>query len=146
VATDDRVDGLAILRATRTILLIDYPGRVVPDTLARAGFDVVAHEGPGPDEYRRYTAHPDTGDVTRSEGGPAPGHADLVFSYRPVAELPGIVEEARRIGATAVWLHQDGANGDELPESRQIVADAGLVSIAEPFILDAVSSLRSPSP
>ena len=137
-------DPLAILRATRSVLLIDYPGRIVPDTLTRAGFDVVAHEGPGPDEYRRYSVG-DDGSVERTEGGPAPEHADLVFSYRPIDELPPIVEEAKRIGARAVWLHVDGTD-DDVSESRRIVEQAGLVAVSEPFILDAVSSLGPSSP
>ena len=135
---------IAILRETTSMLLIDYPGRRVPDTLTRAGFDVVAHEGPGPDEYRRYSVGHD-GEIHRTEGGPAPEHADLVFSYRPVDEIPGIVEEAKRIGAKAVWLHVDGTD-DELSESRRIVEAAGLIAVTEPFILDAVSSLGESSP
>jgi hypothetical protein len=47
-------DRRSLLESMRTILLIDYPGRVVPETLARAGFDVRTHEGPGPMEYGSY--------------------------------------------------------------------------------------------
>ena len=138
-------DPIAILRETTSVLLIDYPGRIVPDTLTKAGFDVIAHEGPGPEEYRRYSVG-DDGEVRRTDGGPAPEHADLVFSYRPLDELPPIVEEAKRIGAKAVWLHRDGANDDEVSESRRIVDAAGLIAVSEPFILDAVSSLGESSP
>jgi len=38
----------------RIAILLNRPipgPRIVPDTLARAGFDVTAHEGPGPEEY-----------------------------------------------------------------------------------------------
>ena len=138
-------DPIEILRATTSVLLIDYPGRIVPDTLARAGFDVVAHEGPGPLEYRHYRVG-DDGEIVRSDGGPAPDHADLVFEYRPIDELPPIIDEAKRIGATAVWIHDDGTNADEVAESRRLVREAGLPAVTEPFILDAVSSLRPPTP
>jgi hypothetical protein len=43
-----------VLQETKSILLIDYPGRVVPDSRARAGFVVTAHEGPGALEYCHY--------------------------------------------------------------------------------------------
>lgn len=36
-----RVD--EILRATQSVLVVDWPSRDVPDTLARAGYDVHVH-------------------------------------------------------------------------------------------------------
>src|SRR5687768_1676052 len=96
-------DYLEVLRTTKSILLIDYPGRIVPDSLARAGYAVVAHEGPGPLEYLTYGVA--SGEITKGEGGPVPEHADLVFSHRPIDELPPIAGQAARVGARAVWTH-----------------------------------------
>ena len=38
-------DGARLLAEAVTILLIDWPSRDVPDTLARHGFTVVSHPG-----------------------------------------------------------------------------------------------------
>jgi predicted CoA-binding protein len=142
-----------ILRSVKRILLIDYPGRVVPDSLARAGYSVVAHEGPGPLEYYSYLV--EDGEVVRSEAGPAPEHVDLVHSYRPADELPPIVEEARRLGASAVWtLSGRNENGevdhrscwvseDERAKSRGMIEAAGMIHIDRPFILDAIAESDS---
>ena len=130
-------DVRTLLAETRTILLIDYPGRVVPETLARAGFDVRTHEGPGPMEYGSYVVEGDS--VVQGPRGAAPEHVDLVLSHRPVAELPGIVEEAARLGAKAVWFTPE-ARGDG---ARELVEAAGLAYIDEPPLLDAVADLPS---
>jgi predicted CoA-binding protein len=129
-------DHLHLLETARTILLIDYPGRIVPETLARAGYEVVTHEGPGPMDYGSYAVA--GSEVVPGPRGPAPEHADLVCSHRPVAELPGIVEEAVRIGATAVWVTAEAA-GDE---ARSIVEAAGLAYVGDPPILDALEELQ----
>ena len=129
-------DHRTLLESTRSILLIDYPGRVVPEGLARAGFEVLTHEGPGELEYGSYAVEGD--EVVQGPRGPAPEHADLVFSHRPVDELPAIVEEAARIGARAVWVTEEAAG----EEARSIVEAAGLAYVGEPpAILDAVAEL-----
>jgi predicted CoA-binding protein len=128
-----------VLQQTTRILLIDYPGRIVPDTLARTGFDVTAHEGPGPAEYYRYSVN--GGQVDKSVGGTAPTAVDLVFSHRPLDELGPIIEEAIRLGANAFWQHE-GFTTDERHQAEAIVTSAGLVYIDAPYILDAVAELR----
>ena len=145
------MDHQALLESTQSILLIDYPGRIVPDTLTRAGYIVVAHEGPGPNEYVAYSLDAN-GEIARGAPGPAPDQADLVFSHRPVDELPEIAEEAARIGARAVWMHSglasDGSPDprgcwlppDDRSQARRLVEAAGLAYLDEPFILDAVAA------
>lgn len=71
--------------------------------------------------------------------GPAPEHADLVFCHRPVDEMPGIIEEAVRIGARAVWVTDEVA----CDEARRLVEAAGLAYVDAPPILDAVADLRT---
>lgn len=132
------MDYREVLRATASILLIDYPGRIVPDTLARRGFDVTAHEGPGPEEYHRYRLAGD--EIVKGEGSGAPAAVDLVFSHRPLDELGPIVAEAQRLGAIALWQH-DGYTPDERRQAESMVTTAGLVYVDAPFILDAVAEV-----
>jgi len=137
-----------ILRQARTVLVIDWPSRDVPDTLARAGFTVVVHGGPGPEDYS-------VQDVVDGEGvprplGAAPRHADLVYSYRPIGELPGTASSARKMGATALWRQSGLASSkasdpkgcwvaeSESQQARQIVESAGLEYPERPYIADAV--------
>jgi len=108
----------------------------VPDTLARAGFAVTAHGGPGPEDYYSYEFDGTT--VAERRTGRRPQHADIVFSYRPLEELPGILESAIAIGANVLWFQDDGsANGAAIASAEDRVLRAGLTWIASP-ILDAI--------
>lgn len=139
-----------LLDEARTVLLIDWPDRDVPDSLARSGYSVVSHDGPGPDEFNAYEIEGD-GIRVRHVGRP-PQQADLVYSHRPIDELPEIVETARSVGAKAVWIQsgRDDAGGKDprgcwLPEeesarARSIVEAAGLDYVDAPYIADAVRS------
>ena len=129
-----------VLQGTERILLIDYPGRVVPESLALAGFDVTAHEGPGPEEYYRYTLNGE--EIVKSAGGGPPAAVDLVFSHRPLDELEPIVEEAVRLGSRALWQHE-GYTPDEGRAAEALATAAGLIYIDRPYILDAVAEVRS---
>jgi predicted CoA-binding protein len=94
-----------VLDHVDTILMVDWRSRDVPDTLARAGFSVVVHGGPGPEDYSAYER--ENGAVVVRPLGVAPEHGDLVYTHRPIDELPGIVSTAQAIGARTVW-HQSG--------------------------------------
>jgi predicted CoA-binding protein len=114
------------------VLLVDYPSREVPETLARAGYAVFAHGGPGPEDYFAFDvqgAH-----IIERRIGQSVRQADLVYVHRPVEELAAIVQDARRAGAKAVWCE----TGSE--RARQIVEDAGLVYVDEPSIVDVARS------
>ena len=134
-----------VLSETKSVLLIDWPTRDVPDTLARAGLVVVSNDGP--DEYNAYEVDGD--EVLLRSVGRLPEHADLVYTHRPIDELPEIVDTARSVGAHAVWIQsgrdETGAkdprgcwlpHGD-LERAREIVEAAGLTFISEPYIADA---------
>jgi len=140
-----------ILRSADSIVLVDWPSRDVPEALTRAGYMVFVKGGPGPGDYSAYELR--DGDVVARPVGAPPGHADLVYSYRPVGELPEIVAIARQAGATAVW-HQSGLSGAGAPdprgcwmpapaslEARTIVEAAGLAYLEAPYIADAVRRL-----
>jgi predicted CoA-binding protein len=132
-------------------LVVDWPTKDVPETLALAGFEVVVASGPEPDNYSAYELH--DGEVVIRHVGRAPEHADLVYSHRPLDELPGIVAAARKIGAKAVWcqscLTKSGAQDpkgcwvseDSSREARRIVEAAGLAYVEETYIADAVRRL-----
>ena len=47
-------DQVLVLRSARTVLLIDFPSRDVPDALAHAGLSVMAQGGPGPQDFFSY--------------------------------------------------------------------------------------------
>jgi predicted CoA-binding protein len=131
-------------------VVVDWPTKDVPETLARAGYTVLVKGGPEPDSYSAYEVQGT--EVVSRRTGEAPAAADLVYSYRPVGELPGIVAMARELGADAVWL-QSGLAGDgtKTPdgcwmdqatsrEARAIVESAGLTYVEAPYIADAVRS------
>ncbi|HJV09129.1 MAG TPA: CoA-binding protein [Acidimicrobiales bacterium] len=140
-----------VLARARSILVIDWPTREVPETLARAGYEVVVHGGPGPEDYVAYEVA--GGEVVERRVGQAPAHADLVWTYRPLAELPEIVELAQAAGATTVWVHS-GLAGEgvkdpagcwlpaaEAAAARTTVEAAGLEYLDQPWIVDAVREL-----
>ncbi|MDQ6615240.1 MAG: CoA-binding protein [Actinomycetota bacterium] len=137
-----------VLATTTSVLLVDWPSRDVPDTLARAGWTVFVKGGPQPDNYSAYQMEGDEV-VSRPVGHP-PEQADLVYSHRPLNELPGIVARARQLGARAVW-HQSGRSeagskdprGCWVPEAeseqaRTLVEAAGLHYFESPYLADAV--------
>jgi predicted CoA-binding protein len=144
-----------ILREAGTILIVDWPTRDVPDTLARAGYTVLVKGGPEPDNYWIYEVQ--DGEVASRRTGQAPAAADLVYSYRPVGELPGIVAMALLLGAGAVWLQSGVASdGTKAPdgcwmgqaasrEARAIVESAGLRYVESPYIADEARRLGSRS-
>lgn len=126
-----------LLQAANTILLIDWPTLDVPETLAHAGYTVVASEGPGPEDYNAYAVE-DGAVVARHVGSP-PNQAEVVYSHRPTDELPMIVELAKQVGACAVWCETGSA------EARRIVESAGLTYVDDPPIVDAVRAAGSGS-
>ena len=143
-------DVMRLLRETKTVLLVDWPSREVPDTLARRGMTVISDEGPG-----KYIAYELEGDVVRSRDvGRLPERADLVYAHRPIDELPEIVDAAKSTGAKAVWIQsgRDEAGGkdprgcwlapEESSKARGIVEGAGLTYIEAPYIADAVREFR----
>jgi len=130
------------LAGVRSVVLIDWPSRDVPDTLARSGLAVVSNDGP--DEYNAYELVGDEVRVRKVDG--LPKRADLVYTHRPIDELPEIVEAAKTVSATAVWI-QSGrdATGAKDPRgcwfsrqdsdrARGIVEGAGLRYIEGPYI------------
>jgi predicted CoA-binding protein len=137
-----------VLATASSVVIVDWPSKDVPETLARAGWAVFVKGGPQPDNYTAYQAAGD--DVVSRPAGAAPVHADLVYSHRPLSELPGIVELAQALGAGAVWVQSGRSEtGDKDPKgcwvpeadsraARSLVESAGLRYLEAPYIADAV--------
>jgi predicted CoA-binding protein len=119
-------DAADVLKRTESILLIDWPSRDVPDTLARAGFRVTSQEGPGVEDYNAYELIGD--EVVIRNLGAEPDHADLVYIHRPFDELADILEIAKRLGARAIWS-EAGPDTPGADRARQLVESAGLTYI-----------------
>ncbi len=119
-----------LLATATSILLIDWPSRDVPDTLARYGYRVVASDGPRDDEFNAYVLVDGQVSVQRLDAQPV--MVDIVYAHRPQAELERIVEQARALNARAVWL-QSGST-----QAREIVERAGLMYFDSPYLPDAV--------
>jgi|SRR5215468_6539644 len=142
------MDWKELLRDVTTVLVIDWPSRDVPETLARAGFEVVVRSGAGPDDYSVYELD-STGAVTRRKGC-APEKADLVYAHRPASELPAIIATAKTIHAKAIWM-QSGLSAagcrdpsgcwipdEEYQQVVELFRSAGIRYFQEPYIADAV--------
>jgi predicted CoA-binding protein len=144
-------DAERALAAASTILLVDWPSRDVPGTLASSGLAVIADEGPG--NYRGYDVH--GGAVRVRTLAHAPERADIVYAHRPVDELPEIVQTAKQLGATTVWIQSGCDSGgrkeptgcwlapDDSRRAREIVEGAGLRYVDAPYIADVARSTRS---
>jgi predicted CoA-binding protein len=139
--------------AVKTILVVDWPSREVPEGLARAGFQVVVHGGPGPEDYSAYELR--NGQVVARWVGRPPEHAELIYSYRPLSELPGILAMAKSLQAKTVWT-QSGVTAEgakdpkgcwvpepELRAARSLVESAGLHYFSEPYIGDVVHQVQA---
>jgi predicted CoA-binding protein len=142
-----------LLRSVQTILVIDWPSRDVPESLARAGFQVVVKGGPGPQDYSAFEL--DNGEIVVRRTGRAPEQADLIYTHRPLNELPVIVATAKNLGAKAIWT-QSGLSAEgvkdpagcwlpaaDLESAGTLVGSAGLQHLASPYIADVA---RQPLP
>jgi PhnB protein len=144
-------DAEGFLRAARSVLVVDWPSRDVPDTLARAGYTVIVKSGPGPDDYAVQELH--LGRVLARELGRAPERADLVYAHRPLEELPAIVALAQETGAKAVWRQSGLASAgtpnprgcwvsdEESRRARDLLESTDLGYVDDLYIADVVRGL-----
>ena len=122
--------------------------------LTRAGFRVFVHGGPGPEDYSVYELNGSEIVSRRTECRPE--QADLVYSYRPLAELAQTINEAKAVGAKTVWM-QSGVSSDrrddpkacwmaeeELRSVESHVKAAELNLITQPYIADVARAILHP--
>lgn len=120
-----------VLTHSKTVVAIDWPSQDVPTTLAAAGYRTFSHEGPGDEAWYLYEGE------KRTHSTP-PEAADLVYTYRPVDELPDIVEFAQQLGAHAIWFEEGRRDAEQALAARAIVEAAGLTYLDDPYIVDAL--------
>jgi len=146
------VNAKGILKSAETVLVIDWPSKEVPELLARAGLNAVVRGGPGPEDYSSYEVK--SGEIVVRRTGCPPKRADLIYSYRPLSELPGIIATAKELGAKTIW-YQSGVTAtggkdpkgcwvaeEELTLARNLVEAAGLHFITKPYIGHAAQKIR----
>lgn len=149
------MDAKQALKNTRAILLIDWPNKNVLETLTRVGFSVFVHGGPGPEEYSVYELK--GGEIIFRRSGRRPDHADLVYSYRPVAELAQTVDEAQTVDAKILSVQSGiSSNGGRTDAKAFWMTDehmrcaqgqveaAGWELITQPYIGDLVRENSGP--
>jgi predicted CoA-binding protein len=136
-----------VLAETKSVLVIDWPSRDVPGSLAFAGFTVFVKGGPGPADYAVWGL--EGGEPVSRQLGREPARVDLVYCHRPFGELPGIVALAGRLGARALWWQTGLTSGggkdpsgcwvppEESRQARELAAAAGLAYIDDVYIADA---------
>lgn len=127
-----------------SVLVIDWPSRDVPESLARAGLSVIVRNGPLPQDFAVYEMS--AGEIVVCRSKSPPGQVDLVYAFRPPAELPGIIATARELGAKAIWIQSGySAEGvrdpagcwmpdDLIRKLRKEAKTAGLTCVTEPYI------------
>lgn len=142
-----------ILKNVRTVLVVDWPSKDVPEALALAGFQVYVRGGPGPTDYSIYELQ--NGQLVSRHVGRPPANAELVYSYRPFSELPEIIAVAKAVHAETIWTQSGsqavGVNdpkGCWIPEeererARQLVHSAGMRYVSEPYIGDLVRKVQA---
>jgi hypothetical protein len=136
-----------------TVLVIDWPTKDVPEMLALAGFHVVVRGGPGPDDYSVYELN--HGQVVTRHIGRPPERVDLIYTYRPLSELPEIIATAKRLQAKTIWT-QSGLSAagvkdlkgcwapeEELRLARNQVESAGLNYVTEPYLGDVAREVQA---
>jgi predicted CoA-binding protein len=143
-----------VLAETRNVLVIDWPSRDVPASLAFAGFTVFVKGGPGPADYAAWEL--DGGEPVSRPLGREPAHVDLVYCHRPLRELPGIIALAGRLGARALWwqtgLASDGTRDpsgcwvppQESRQARELAGASGLAYVDGVYIADAARARGTP--
>jgi predicted CoA-binding protein len=149
------LEAARVLAQTASVLVIDWPSRDVPASLAAAGFTVFVKGGPGPADYAAW--EPGGGEPVSRPLGREPGGVDLVYCHRPFGELPGIIALAGRLGARALWwqtgLASDGSRDPagcwappgESRQARELAAAAGLGYVDSVYIADAARALGEPA-
>ena len=133
-----------LLSQSRSVLVIDWPSRDVPESLVRAGLSVTVRYGPGPNDFAVHELS--GGEIVVRPAKSPPRQVDLVYVYRPPGELPDVIARALELGAKAIWI-QSGYSAENLRdptgcwmsdsltrEVRRQIEAAGLICLTEPYI------------
>jgi len=129
-----------ILRGAQRVVVQDYPSKEIPDALTRAGLVVMIYGGP--DEADVVASELVDGEVVCRRVGCRPDAADLLFIYRPLSEIDGILADARRMGVRTIW-RQPNIEGEDRDAVawRAGVEAAGLAYLDAPNIVELAQEL-----
>ena len=96
----------------------------------------------GPSEAEVVVSELSDGEITRRQVGRYPNRADVLYVYRPIAEIDEIISEAHRLSAHTVWRQPviGSANSDSA-EWRRRIEGAGLAYVDEPAIDEVAARL-----
>ncbi len=136
-------DATETLGAARHVVVQDYPDRDIPDALTRAGLLVTIYGGPDPADV--VVSELVDGAVVRRQTGRRPDRADLLYVFRPLGEIDGILTEAQRLGVRTIWRQPD-VGGEPDPDAdawRTQVEAAGFTYLDAPPINDVARLLTS---
>jgi predicted CoA-binding protein len=130
-----------ILRSATHVVVKDYPSRDVPDALTSAGLMVTIYGGPS--EADVVVSELSDGAITHLQVGRYPDRADVLYVYRPIAEIEGIISEAHRLRAHTVWRQPViGSATAESAEWRQRIEGAGLAYVDDQGIDEVAARLQ----
>jgi predicted CoA-binding protein len=130
-----------ILRSATHVVVKDYPSRDVPDALTTVGLAVTIYGGPS--EAEVVVSELTDGVVVHRQVGHYPDRADVLYVYRPLAEIDGIISEAKRLGALTVWRQRGtGSDDPDSAEWRRRFESAGLAYLDDPPITEVAARLR----
>ncbi len=135
ILNEDTTAIRALLESARRIAVVgispkpERDSNMVAQYLIAAGYEVIP-VNPGQAEVLGRKCYPDLGSI--------PGPVDIVDVFRSPEHVPGVVEDAIRAGAKAVWLQL----GAEHPEAARRASDAGLAVIFDSCIKVAHQILR----
>jgi predicted CoA-binding protein len=113
-----------ILNSSRTIAIVglsskpDQPSYRVASYLKEQGYKMIP-VNPAEQEILGERCYPDLASI--------PEPVDVVDIFRRSEKVPPIVEEAIRIGANAVWMHEGVINEDAAARARK----AGLMVVMD---------------
>ena len=129
---------IEILRAARHVVVQDYPSKDIPDALTRAGLSVTIYGGPN--EADVVASELVDGEVIARPVGHWPEAADLLFVYRPLTEIDGILADARRMGVRTIWRQPDGDDRDAVAWRARVEA-ADMAYVDTPDIVEVARKL-----
>jgi predicted CoA-binding protein len=113
-----------ILKSSRVVAIValstkpDRPSYGVASYLMEHGYRIIP-VNPKEKQILREPSYPDLGSI--------PEPVDVVDIFRRPEEVPGIVDEAIRMGAKAVWMQEDVINEGAAAKARE----AGLLVVMD---------------